>query len=131
MAERDVNLYDVSTKEGERVLLSKVVPPETYVKHSKWMERDKVFYLEDILIEDRCQTKAWEEVARTHGIKGDRVWFAAICQAISDFPQVEADSVEQREEENKEHANETQEDGEEEEVVLWEFGIEDEQVWPV
>ena len=60
MVERDVNLCDVSTKQGERVLLSKVVPLETYVKHSKWMEGNKVFYLEDILNEDRSRTKPWK-----------------------------------------------------------------------
>jgi len=131
MVERDVNLCDVSAKEGERVLLSKVVTPEIYVKHSKWMERDKVFYLEDIINEDRSHTRPWKEVARTHGIKGDRVWFAAVCQAISEFPQIEMNRVEEREEENQGHACETQEDAEEEEVVLWEFGSEDEEEPPV
>ncbi|KAH7036152.1 hypothetical protein BKA57DRAFT_521286 [Linnemannia elongata] len=131
MVERDVNLCDVSAKEGERVLLSKVVTTEIYVKHSKWMERGKVFYLEDIINEDRSHTRPRKEVARTHGIKGDRVWFAAMCQAVSEFPQIEMNRVEEREEENQRHACETQEDAEEEEAVLWEFGSEDEEEPPI
>ncbi|KAH7042976.1 hypothetical protein BKA57DRAFT_508337 [Linnemannia elongata] len=54
--------------------------------------------------------------------RGDRVWFAAVCQAISEFPQIEVNRVEEREEEYQGHAYETQEHAEEEE----EFGNEDE-----
>ncbi|KAG0041721.1 hypothetical protein BGZ90_009679, partial [Linnemannia elongata] len=63
-------------------------------------------------------------------MKGDRVWFAAVCQAISEFPQIEVNRVEEHEEENQGHAYETQEHAEEEEVVLWEFGSEDEEEPP-
>ncbi|OAQ35386.1 hypothetical protein K457DRAFT_13306 [Linnemannia elongata AG-77] len=49
--------------------------------------------------------------------------------AISEFPQIEMNRVEEREEENQGHACETQET-EEEEVVLWEFGSEDEEEPP-
>ncbi|OAQ28674.1 hypothetical protein K457DRAFT_1820137 [Linnemannia elongata AG-77] len=55
----------------------------------------------------------------------------AVCQAISEFPQIEMNRVEEREEENQGHACETQEDAEEEEVVLWDFGSEDEEEPPV
>ncbi|KAF9114036.1 hypothetical protein BGW39_003525 [Mortierella sp. 14UC] len=50
--------------------------------------------------------------------------------AVSEFPQIEVNRVEEREEENQRHVYETQEDTEEEEVVLWEFGGEDEEEPP-
>ncbi|OAQ22803.1 hypothetical protein K457DRAFT_25738 [Linnemannia elongata AG-77] len=92
--------------------------PGLYVKHIKWMERDKVFYLEDTINEDRSHTRPWKEVARTHGIKGDRVWFIAVCPAVSEFPQIEVNRVEERKKENQGHACETQQDAEEEKGLV-------------
>ncbi|KAK3814566.1 MAG: hypothetical protein JOS17DRAFT_840514 [Linnemannia elongata] len=52
---------------------------------------------------------------------------ALLSKVVSEFPLIEVNRVEEREEENQVHANETLEDTEEEEVVLWEFGSEDEE----
>ncbi|KAF9147181.1 hypothetical protein BG015_011218, partial [Linnemannia schmuckeri] len=95
MVERDISLRDVGAENDDRVLLSRALPQDVFVKHGAQLKKSGVLYLQDIVSENLTRTRTWQEVAATHNIQSTvpKQWYTEVCQAISEHPALDVEEV--------------------------------------